>query len=114
MSIRERVHPRGLDFKRFQFIYHLTEEKVEYILSERYESKISNFSLPTLTDEHYTVDSHSGKPKIINFWASWCPYCNKEAPHLASLYETYKDKVEFIFVNVTTSDSIPEARKYIA
>jgi len=92
---------------------HFFNVKVEYVLKDKYESKINTFSLHNIDGEHYVVDSQSGKPKMINFWASWCPYCNKEAPHLNALYDTYKDKVEFISINVTTSDSLSGARTYI-
>lgn len=42
-----------------------------------------------------------GNYTIIDFWASWCPYCIKELPDLQQLYTDYSDKgVEIIGVAV--------------
>jgi thiol-disulfide isomerase/thioredoxin len=42
-----------------------------------------------------------GKVVIIDFWATWCPTCMAEMPHMKKLYAEYKDKgVEFIGINL--------------
>ena len=33
---------------------------------------------------------------LINFWATWCPPCQNEMPHLQKLWETYGDRVAMI------------------
>ena len=43
---------------------------------------------------------HDGKPLYLNFWASWCPPCVKELPHIESLYQKYGDRVAFAAVSV--------------
>lgn len=43
----------------------------------------------------------SGKPLVINFWATWCPYCVKEMPDLSDIANEYANKVSFAFVDVT-------------
>ncbi len=39
-----------------------------------------------------------GKVIVINNWATWCPPCVAELPSFERLYDTYKDKVAFLFV----------------
>ena len=50
-----------------------------------------------------------GKYTLVDFWASWCPYCIKELPDLDNLYSTFKDKGLEI-VGVAVRDQ-PEATK---
>lgn len=41
-----------------------------------------------------------GKPLVINFWATWCPYCVQELPDFQEIYRAYGDRVSFAFVDV--------------
>lgn len=40
----------------------------------------------------------SGKPVVVNIWATWCPPCRREMPLLAKVAAARKD-VSFYFVN---------------
>lgn len=47
-----------------------------------------------------------GKVVLLNFWATWCPPCVAELPHISNLYADYKDKIEIILVSQETSDKV--------
>jgi len=51
--------------------------------------------------EAVKLSDYYGKPVVMNFWATWCGYCKKEMPDFQEVYEEYKDKVEFLFINST-------------
>ncbi|PAV46614.1 thiol:disulfide interchange protein, partial [Pseudomonas sp. HAR-UPW-AIA-41] len=38
------------------------------------------------------LSDYKGKKVILNFWATWCPPCKAEMPHMQSFYEKNKDK----------------------
>lgn len=40
-----------------------------------------------------------GKPVVINFWATWCPFCVKELPDFDRAAAEYGDRVNFIFLD---------------
>lgn len=44
-------------------------------------------------------DVRQGKPVVINYFASWCPPCKQELPHFQKAYDTYKDRISFIFLD---------------
>jgi thiol-disulfide isomerase/thioredoxin len=42
--------------------------------------------------------SPAEKPRIINFWATWCKPCMEEMPHFVKADSLYGDKIDFVFV----------------
>lgn len=49
------------------------------------------------------LSSLKGKVVLVNFWQTWCPHCKDELPHLAELYNKYKDK-GFVVIGCTKND----------
>lgn len=45
-----------------------------------------------------------GKPVVVTIWASWCPGCNSEAPHLAKVMGARSD-VHFLGINFRDDSS---------
>lgn len=47
------------------------------------------------------------KPVYLNFWATWCPPCVKELPHIQAKYEQYKDRINFVAISLDGEQEAP-------
>jgi thiol-disulfide isomerase/thioredoxin len=56
------------------------------------------FSLPVLghSGQRVSLGQYSGRPLIVNFFASWCAPCKTETPLLAKFYRAGKGKVALV------------------
>lgn len=45
-----------------------------------------------------------GRPLVMNFWATWCPYCVDEMADYQGIYDEYADRVSFAFIDVTDGE----------
>ena len=51
-----------------------------------------NFALSDDQGNVVRLDSYLGKKAVVvNFWASWCPFCLEEMPDLEKTFQTFKD-----------------------
>jgi len=50
------------------------------------------FTLPDTAGVPVSLSSFKGKYVLIDFWASWCPYCRRENPNVVRVFNEYKDK----------------------
>lgn len=60
-----------------------------------------------------SLRDNDGKPAIINVWASWCPPCKDEMPHLQKAFEKHGDQVQFHMVNLTNRDSLDKMDAFL-
>jgi thiol-disulfide isomerase/thioredoxin len=52
----------------------------------------------SLAGEPVSLENRSGKPMVVNLWASWCPPCRREMPMMADVAATTTN-AEFFFAN---------------
>jgi peroxiredoxin len=68
-----------------------------------------SFTLKALDGKTYTLEQLRGKYVVIHFAATWCPFCNAEAPYLQELAKNYRDKdVEVFIVDVKEDKALVE------
>lgn len=50
---------------------------------------------------HTLVELAAGKPTVVLFWASWCPYCKALMPHLQSMLDQYgSNRIEVVAIDL--------------
>ena len=72
------------------------------------------FSLARLDGKgSLSLASLRGKTVILNFWASWCDPCKREAPALEQVWKQYRgDNV--VVIGVDSNDVAGDARRFVS
>ncbi|MEK8127667.1 TlpA disulfide reductase family protein [Paenibacillus filicis] len=64
-----------------------------------------DFVLNDLKGNPVHLSDLEGKTVLVNFWATWCPPCRVEMPHMQKFYEDYTAKdVVIVGVNLTHTE----------
>lgn len=73
---------------------------------------LPEFSKPTLDNPNQTITGAGlrGDILIMNVWATWCPPCHAEHPHLVRISENEPD---LVFVGVNYKDDAEAAGEFI-
>ncbi|MDV8114391.1 cytochrome c biogenesis protein/redoxin [Bacillus sp. BAU-SS-2023] len=62
-----------------------------------------DFNLYDQYGKEHKLSEYRGKTVFLNFWATWCPPCRGEMPHIEDLYKEYnKNKDEVVILGVAS------------
>jgi len=65
------------------------------------EYQSEDWQLINLSGENVRLSEYQGRPVLLVFWATWCPYCKKLLPGIQKLHEKYQKKgLKIIAVNI--------------
>lgn len=68
-----------------------------------------DFELKNLDGASVRLSDYRGSVVLLNFWASWCPPCRVEMPHMQRFYQDYAAKgVVVLGVNLTATEEHPD------
>ena len=73
------------------------------------------FELQTLgaADRKMTFADLLGKPTVLSFWTTWCPYCLRQTPVLVAGAERYAAS-DVQFVGIDVSEKAEAAAAYVS
>jgi len=67
----------------------------------------------TPTEKGFTFSGYENKVVLVNFFATWCPPCKAEIPHLNNLQEKYKENFVIISVLLEENKSNEEIASFM-
>jgi thiol-disulfide isomerase/thioredoxin len=59
------------------------------------------------------LSDYKGKTVFINLWATWCPPCRAEMPHIESLYQKVKDTENLEFLMIALDKEMEKSKSFI-
>jgi len=80
-------------------------------LSQGKRPNAPNFTLPRLNGQGDVQLASIKRPRVVDFFASWCYACPYESKRLEKYSRRYGSKIDFIGVN--TDDFSSDARSYV-
>lgn len=93
-----------LNYKKFKTMLFLV--LFSLILGFGKEALAGEIILNDLTGQAVNLSSYKGKPVILLFWTTWCPYCRQELLSLNQQYaQIAKEGIAVFGVNVNESES---------
>jgi len=75
---------------------------------------IENLGWKTFDDKQIKLGEMKGKVTVLDFWATYCPPCLEEIPHLVSLQEKYKTEgFEVVGLHVGGEEDRPKVPEFV-
>ena len=116
-----------LIFVLFAFVSCEDKQKSEDMFSsgKTEQTKQIIYTLITLEGEEIKIElinphqikmltpKYQNKVILLDFWATWCPPCIDEIPHLIKVREKYKDKMEIIGVLAEADKPVKELDSFV-
>lgn len=72
--------------------------------------KAPQFSLSDFGGDTVSLADSAGKVRVVNVWATWCPFCVDELPDFGRLQEEFSD--EIVVIAIDRAESLEKAKGF--
>lgn len=72
-----------------------------------------NGMFTSMEGEPVYLNNYQGKTLFINLWATWCPPCRAEMPHIEALYKKVKEKENLEFLMIALDEDFGKSKRFI-
>ncbi len=77
-----------------------------------YGKQARDFTVTDIKDKKHTISEMKGKTVMLVFWATWCPPCKMEIPHLKKLREEHSvEKLAIISISSENKYTVADFAK---
>ena len=71
--------------------------------------------LTTLAGDTFDLTALRGRVVLVNFWATWCPPCREEMPHLQDeIWARFGAREDFTMVSIAREESAEKIAPFVA
>lgn len=88
-----------------------SEDELEDSIDIAIGLEAPDFTLTNLKGKEVSLSDYRGKMVFLNFWASWCQWCDLEMPDLNKIAHDYSDDLVVLGINVMEDEDT--VRDYI-
>jgi len=71
-----------------------------------------DFTVTDIAGTEHTLSKLKGSVVLLDFWATWCPPCRVEVPHLIDIQKRFGDR-KFVLISVSLDRDIAAARRFV-
>lgn len=70
-----------------------------------------NFKLDALDGGEFSLNGFRGKVVVVNFWATWCPFCVSEMPAFEKLNKELGDQI--VIIGINRAETMDKQREFL-